>query len=297
MKRGPSIFVAMGMIAITGLALALPRFTSASGVSGQNTVSNSSALKPAAQVALGTQVPTPAASIETLNAVETLESLRARVNETFVKPGWFYLKESVVYDHDRESNGVLPEGTVLVKEYTLEQWLHLDENKSVIEAVVIKRSLDGRILELRASNAVTALNLLTGDVKPSELSAYGSFEVPDYGIKVFETQLREGGPVGATVEPTTMEEIELDGKKVLRFVTREKMDRPVENSNFANPVAEVANQAYFDLLDGRLIALENVVTFADGSTRTYDHVKLEMGIQDTPPTEVSNYLAELEATK
>lgn len=252
--------------------------------------------------------------IETkLDATSIFNGLKGK---TTLKPEdafWVQLIAVTKNDHDSENNGQMEDGSILPKEYVEEQWIFVDADLNQIKGLYIQNqltqndaqnSLQTDVMRI-AWDTTSAKNLLTNERLTVEPNSAEKFSIPNYGFQIFPNDFVEelpatnesGKPIKNTVSATKVEFTILNGRKVALFTTNSLQDTPTQFGSYKALVVGMTTKGYFDLVSGHLVRTEQILLFADGSTRVASTLDLTINFLTEPTAQVLTDLSLLEASK
>lgn len=211
-----------------------------------------------------------------LTISEEIHGLSEKWISKYQKAGWIHVVTHQILHSDTQN--VAPDGFTAPNEFITDDWILLDNKGNEIQGVFLQRNMQGDVIQVSVLKDKAWHNLTFGDVIPAPDNLVFT---PDFGFS--ETALR----LKNTLEKTTAD---IKGKKLLKFIAKEKYQAPTKFVEFDSLVSSVNTEAVYD--DNGVVALyQTVFVMQDGSEHVKDSVEavtMESAVE--PPVEISNYL-------
>lgn len=198
-----------------------------------------------------------------------------------VKPGWLHLVSKWREDYDE--TGILTGGSVLEKEYFMDEWYYLAEERQIIQGIYMRRDLNYKITQVSVLQDNNWYNLTYSDKIPVPEEALPMVFVWDFGFPDQATRLMD------SLEKSLAT---LDGQAVYQYTVTEKYSSPMKLADFENTVDAIKTKAYYEPESGKLLFTEQVMVLTGGEERVRTAVTLVSWDQkDQPSTEVLGFLS------
>ena len=162
--------------------------------------------------------------------VDQVNALSQEWKNKYIKSGWVHVVTQQVLNSD--TTNVAPDGSAAPNEFISDDWSFLDKEGNIIKGVFLQRNVNGDIIQVSIFKNKTFYNLTYGDViaAPDALILTG-----DFGFSEIAGRLKNN------LEKTTAD---VKGKKLLKFVAKEKYEHPSKFMEFNDPVAAINTIAY-----------------------------------------------------
>ncbi len=214
------------------------------------------------------------------NIAQEVQALNEQWLDANAESGWIHIVTQWKEDYDEI--GILPDGNTLEKEYSMDEWYLLNEERRVVKGIFIRRDLNGKVSQVSVLRDNAWYNLTYNDVIPVPEEALPVEFVWDFGFPGEATRL---------VDSLVKEETTLDGQTVVLYTVTEEFSSPMNFSEYDEPITAIKTRAYYEPDSGKLLSSEQIMIMSGGRERIRTSVKLiSWTMEKQPPMEVLDYL-------
>lgn len=195
--------------------------------------------------------------------------------------GWLHVEEQHL--RDMESAGFLPNGEEIPLDFIRDGWYYLNSDGLVEKAVVLMKTLDGKLVQETVFKGGSWTNLTTEDF----------FQREPFHFDLYFGFVERVSPGSTVYDEVSGLEVNNGDTWRLSVIGREDYEGAIELAGVSVPVISIEHRGVFDGDSGALLSLSTVGIGENGEEYEIEVVTYLSLERSQPPTDILIYLSEV----